>query len=99
MGWGSAVILAIVLAGWIATIIVGVQAIDRMRRASERQMQQWSAERRDLIDRVMYMAEKPWMLPPMEQVDEEVEEYVDDAVDTPIPMTEFLDEIDPAGRV
>jgi hypothetical protein len=40
--------------------------VDDMRRAFARERETWAAERRDLLDRIMYMADRPWAPPPVE---------------------------------
>jgi hypothetical protein len=36
------------------------------RRAHERERDSWLRERQDLIDRIMYLADRPWSAPPAE---------------------------------
>lgn len=36
------------------------------RRAHEREREAWLRERQDLLDRIMYLAERPWSPPPAE---------------------------------
>jgi hypothetical protein len=35
-------------------------------RAHERERARWDTERRDLLDRIMYMADRPWSPPPIQ---------------------------------
>jgi hypothetical protein len=34
-------------------------------RSHERERARWDSERRDLLDRIMYMADRPWTPPPI----------------------------------
>src|SRR5262245_8983246 len=69
------------------------------QHAWKRREEQIAVERRDLIDRIMYMADRPWQLPPSEQPTEDAEPYVDDALDEPLPAVIDYDQIVPADRV
>lgn len=42
------------------------QLLADQQRQFNRERETWLAERRDLLDRIMYMAERPWAPPPAE---------------------------------
>jgi hypothetical protein len=46
--------------------IAGLGATRWQSRAHERERQAWTAERGQLLDRLMHMEGKPWNLPPLE---------------------------------
>lgn len=55
-------------------------------RAHARERDEWVRERRDLLDRIMYMADRTWTPPPQAQVDTSIAE----AVEWPIDVTEMM---------
>lgn len=52
--------------------------IERINAAHEREREAWRIERKDLLDRVMYMANRPWEIPetPTEFVEPDEIEFV-----------------------
>jgi hypothetical protein len=67
--------------------------IDDLRRAHGREREQWLAERRDLLDRIMYLANRPWTAPPAELASGPDPEVKWDP-DVVMPETLTTDELD-----
>ena len=99
MSWGFAVLLVVTLAGWAVTVALAIREIDRLRRTLERSQTAQTAERRELLDRIMYLSGHPWSLPPEPPAEPEPDPYVVEAMDEPLPMIVDYDEIEPAARV
>lgn len=58
------------------------------RRAHEREREAWLRERQDLLDRIMYMAERPWSPPPVEMRPAPSAEELQEEVAWPIVLPE-----------
>lgn len=63
------------------------KALDDLRRAHAREREEWLRERRDLLDRIMYMADRPWTLPetpavesPQEEPEVTIDYHIDEVV-------------------
>lgn len=55
--------LAALLTVLCAVFIVGGHFLRRYMRQMERREQAWMQERKDLLDRLMFMADRPWEVP------------------------------------
>jgi len=59
------IILAFLLAIVSLAAVASLYERSRLRdRSWERREQAWEKERRELIDRIMYLTDRPWQLPP-----------------------------------
>lgn len=67
-------------------------------RAWEKKEQAWGLERQALLDRIMYLADRPWELPPSDETpDEPPPEPYEDPLQQPIESDELTYTL--AGRV
>lgn len=91
------VLLSLAQAWLIFSMREGQRLRDRIAETRERL---WAQERKDLLDRIMYLADKPWESPPLPTpVVEDETLYVDDALDEPLPMIMDYGDFAPVERV
>lgn len=96
---------AITFIGFFAIVGISIYCVwsnarlERERnKAWEKKESAWTLERKDLVDRIMYMADRPWDGPAVSEVIEYEEEIHIDPLMTPIPMDERYD-FSPVGSV
>lgn len=56
---------------------VALRVAARSDRKHERREQAWSAERRELLNRIMYLSNRPWESPPIEDREIDTSNYAD----------------------
>lgn len=83
MDW---VVSALLIISWFLTVYVLLNLVRQKDREFARERLSWEAERRtleterrDLLNRTMYMAKRPWEGPPLDAADQEEPEdpYID----------------------
>lgn len=82
------VFAAVTVSLWI---VVGLLAreVNAQRKDYDRLFTRTTQERKELLDRIMYLAGQPWMPPPMPEVEQaEPDPYIDDPLDLPLSSTE-----------
>jgi hypothetical protein len=102
----------VAIAGWVVFSVALLLLLNEQRKGQrlrdriyETRERAWEHERQQLLDRIMFMADRTWSPPPMPDVlDEDPESVVEeDALDVPIPMGDTLYYIDEgpqlSGRV
>jgi hypothetical protein len=94
----TAVSLLVVSGVSVWTIWITIRDGRTRDRSWEKKETVWAVERQQLLDRIMYMADKPWEIPEMDtETVHEGEEYVDPTM-TPIELADYYD-FQPSGRV
>jgi hypothetical protein len=53
------------------------KTLDQIQRDHARERAAWAAERREMLNRIMYMADRPWMLPDYAVKDEPTEDELE----------------------
>lgn len=87
----------------VVALLVGAQVMRGLIRGYERRLNSVEQTNRELVNRIMYMADKPWDHPVELSPSAPAEEYVPDELD--IPLTEWATtevdwgDVNPAGRV
>jgi hypothetical protein len=95
-------VIALAIIGPLVLAFALVYFMDREGRAKarawDRKEMAWSSERKELLDRIMFLADRPWREPPrVEDEPEDTREELD-VLQQPIPLDEMFD-FSPAGRV
>lgn len=62
-------------------------------RAHARERDEWVRERRDLLDRIMYMADRTWTPPPQTQIDTTIADEVEWPVSPDMMMPDEMAEL------
>ena len=86
------------LAGVLVTAYLIHRDARSRERAWEREKASWAAERKELLDRIMYLADRPWETPQAEASTWEPPLPEPDPLVVPIPMEERYD-YSPVGSV
>ena len=62
-------VLALLLVGILAggLVLLMTEALKRAQRQNERERMHWERERTELLNRIMYLSDRPWSPPPVEE--------------------------------
>ena len=93
--------------GWVLLVAAAViiayaflREFGSRSRAWERKEAAWTAERKELLDRIMYLADRPWEVP-QDAVEDEPDVHPDDIPYDPLmrPIEDFDYHSSPSGVV
>ena len=93
-----AVLAAATLSAWVVSVVF--RDARTRDRAWEKKEAIWADERQQLLDRVMYLADHPWQMPGENEQEQVIdEEPLYDPLQEPIPIGDYMLEVQPMGSV